>query len=97
MEGAVISRSADGREEVSFPAPPDAAPAVSDATGPTIARFPEMPGASARPAKRPAPGGLAAEASSTPSMDEIYDAVVDRLRRDLVAERERIGDITGNL
>jgi hypothetical protein len=30
-------------------------------------------------------------------MDDIYDHVVERLRRDLLAERERMGDLLGDL
>lgn len=31
------------------------------------------------------------------SIDEIYDQVVERLRRDLLADRERMGDLLGDL
>jgi hypothetical protein len=37
-----------------------------------------------------APGGA-------PDIDEIYEGVVERLRRDLLVERERMGDLLGNI
>jgi hypothetical protein len=30
-------------------------------------------------------------------MDDVYEQVVDRLRRDLLVERERMGDLLGDL
>jgi hypothetical protein len=32
-----------------------------------------------------------------PNIDEIYEGVLDRLRRDLMSERERMGDLLGNI
>jgi len=49
--------------------------------------------ATATPAAAAAPGG----GDGAQSIDEIYDKVVDRLRRDILVERERMGDLLGDL
>jgi hypothetical protein len=41
--------------------------------------------------------GGALAAAALPSIDEIYETVLERLRRDLLAERERMGDLLGNI
>jgi hypothetical protein len=41
-------------------------------------------------------GGREAGGGTPPSADEIYDQVVDRLRRQLLLEREQLGDLTGD-
>ncbi len=91
-----------GRQSVAFPAPPWATPAQR-APSPT-----ETPGRDGAPLARavnvprigadiaPHPQG-AEESPPTPSIDEIYDTVVDRLRRELMVERERLGDSLGDL
>jgi hypothetical protein len=50
------------------------------------------------PDASPVPHTAAAGAApDQPDMEGIYQHVVDRLRRDLIAERERIGDMLGEL
>ena len=39
----------------------------------------------------------AGASGTTPTVDDIYEGVIERLRRDLIAERERMGDLLGNL
>ena len=63
--------------------------APDDATAETAA--PPSTAATAPPAV-PAPA-----AQSGPDLDEIYEQVVERLRRDLLVERERMGDLLGDL
>ena len=74
-------------------------PLVGAASAPLIARLPDTGGA-----PRPSIAVAAAEAPAQPladlehlDMDEIYEQVVERLRRDLLAERERMGDLLGDL
>jgi len=96
---------ADESATVVFPAPP------SRATGPRLARQEaplSAPPTSASPAPNPPPPApltpptpppLQAPDGARPadSVDEIYEQVVERLRRDLLAERERMGDLLGEL
>jgi hypothetical protein len=34
---------------------------------------------------------------AAPNVDDIYEGVIERLRRDLIIERERMGDLLGDL
>jgi hypothetical protein len=47
------------------------------------------------------PGGagglLGAAAGAAPNVDDLYEGILERLRRDLLAERERMGDLLGDL
>ena len=36
-------------------------------------------------------------AAGVPNVDDIYEGIIERLRRDLLAERERMGDLLGDL
>jgi hypothetical protein len=75
------------------PTPPEAAP-------PELALPPEHAGdATAPPAHAAAPpsGAGATGDASTHLSDELYEQVVERLRRDLIVERERMGDLLGDL
>jgi len=51
------------------------------------------------PAPAPAPTGTPAAPAGAPAptIDEIYEQVVERLRHDLLVERERMGDLIGGL
>ena len=84
-------------------------PAPSAAAMPTLARAPEDGDAEVAPpappstpapaaAAPPAPGGAGAPPGApAPTLEDIYDHVVERLRRDLLVERERMGDLIGRL
>ena len=52
------------------------------------------------PALPPAPGGAPGPHPAPPAavdLPEIYEYVIDHLRRDLLVERERMGDLLGGL
>jgi hypothetical protein len=66
----------------------DLPPQVTDLLGAAAG----APGGAAPAAAGAAPGG-----ASAPNVDEIYEGVIERLRRDLIVERERMGDLLGNL
>ncbi len=108
--GATLLPDADDQATVVFPPPggrgapmltrsqarPSAPPAPT--TPATVFSTPSAPPpaspatlSSTRPA--PAPG----VPSSSASIDEIYEQVLERLRRDLLTERERMGDLLGEL
>jgi hypothetical protein len=103
----VIEREASGTSTVTFPQeerPPAPAPPelVSSATPeePTLAR-------AASPAPSPSPAQplppTRTNGTETPrrppgvDYDEIYAQVVERLRRELLREREQIGDLLGDV
>jgi hypothetical protein len=44
-----------------------------------------------------AAGVVGGGAAAAPNLDDLYEGIVDRLKRDLLAERERMGDLLGNL
>ena len=55
-------------------------------------------GSRARTPAPAAPAGAAPPAGApAPTIDEIYEQVVERLRHDLLVERERMGDLIGGL
>ena len=59
-----------------------------------------MPVSSASAAGVAAPAVAAAgegHAPAAPDMTEVYEHVVEQLRRELLVERERMGDLTGDL
>jgi hypothetical protein len=96
---------AQGDGSVSLTLDPSAATVAGAATAPLIARAPEGGGdaeAATAPAPAPvtgpAPGAAAAPAGpAAPSLEDTYDYVLERLRRDLLIERERMGDLIGRL
>jgi hypothetical protein len=102
--GARLSDDGEaGTETVVFPRPAGAsfAPAVAlmrdadDALGSEDQSAGQAPAqtaaqaTSAPPVPQPGSGGR--------DIDEIYDQVMQRLRRDLLADRERMGDLLGDL
>lgn len=108
--GAMLFRDADGRDSVTFPAPGADPAGNGTGVSPVaaVARQRTMGFAQAftqRPAAISAvarfrPGGdeddpAPAEGDDERDMDEIYETVVERLRRDLLAEREQLGDVLG--
>jgi hypothetical protein len=86
-------------ETVTFPWPrpePVAAPAGFVLRAPateTEAPPPEAP--ATVPAQPPTPPPAAGHQAT--DYEEVYDQVVERLRRDLLVERERMGDLLGDL
>ena len=94
--GALLARQPDGTETVHLDTGTGAP--VAAATAPMAA---ESPAAAASPAAASAPAsGLATEhpprltgSHEAVASDELYDTLMTRLRRDLLAERERVGDI----
>jgi hypothetical protein len=111
--GAVLQRENDERTTVIFPPPVAwAAEAVfaGQASGPPrAAAVPTAPSSiapSARsttaaagpraPEPEPEPALAAAGVAGT-GLDDVYDELLQRLRRDLIVERERMGDIVGKL
>jgi hypothetical protein len=101
--GAVLTRDPAGVDTVSFLEEPHGYP------GPTLLREADEPSpqpdpsTAAAPAAQPASPGLSIPplpatppTPAIPSFEEVYEQVVERLRRDLLVERERMGDLLGN-
>jgi hypothetical protein len=105
--GAMIAREGD-RDSVTFAAPPDQSPATAvtpaSAEVPAAAPVAGALGATTA-APPPAPAGLEPAAAGPPpapprpgpDLEDVYDHVVERLRHDLLAERERMGYPLGDL
>jgi hypothetical protein len=100
---------ATGAETASFPYPPGAA---SFAPAAELMRAADYPTESAGDGDGGAAQGAASAQAAAPAphpsppaqggggggdIEEIYDQVVQRLRRDLLADRERMGDLLGDL
>ena len=90
--------TADGFETVSFPwAGEPSTPAPTE----YLMRAPDdMPAEAAAPpgqASAPPPPVPAQASQAAPDLDEVYEHVVLRLRRELLADRERMGDLVGDL
>jgi hypothetical protein len=97
--GGTLAREAAELASVTFAPPPE--PHVREpAFAPVLARAPDdgqtVPPA---PAATPAPEAPAPHAAHDPGVDydQIYDHVIRRLRRDLLREREQMGDLLGDL
>jgi hypothetical protein len=99
--GGALSVDGGGRETVSFPAP---SPPVESSAAAMVFRATEQPEPAAPTST---PSAVAAQAmpshpaapppAALPQVDELYEHVVERLRRDLLVERERMGDLLGDL
>ena len=101
--GATHERDGSGRSTVVFPQPPSrVTPAPTNGGSPRMARqvtelgavslnghAPGLPPSSAPTSAMEAGGQEAAD------FDDLYDRVLSRLRRDLIVERERRGDLAG--
>lgn len=91
-----VTRETDGfgRSAVVFPEPQSRTP-LSRTSGRTIARETvELPTASLNgigPDSQPAETSM----YDAGEFEELYDRVLSRLRRDLIVERERRGDLAG--
>ncbi len=104
---------AGGRETIEFfPGDSDAsadvlARASAGAAGPGAAANPAAPAAAEAPVAPGAPaaesggamagGASASHAGASPEADDMYEHIIERLRRDLLTERERMGDLLGDL
>jgi hypothetical protein len=107
--GAPLHRElAGGRETIEFfPGDSDASPSVlARAPAGAPAPSPAAPAAEAQapPGAPVAEGGgamsggaSASHAGASPEADDMYEHIIERLRRDLLTERERMGDLLGDL
>jgi len=94
--GATLQHEPDDQATVMFPPPTGReAPTLArqEATLSTPPPAPTPPATLSPSTPAPAP----AEAASGASIDDVYEQVLERLRRDLLAERERMGDLLGEL
>jgi hypothetical protein len=96
----------DGRTSFTFQASPAQAPTVARAAAPmaqATTPVPETPPTEAASEIKPIPlgggGATIARAASTPGggSDDAYEAFLDKLKRDLLRERELYGDLLGDL
>ncbi len=105
--GATISQGEEGYETVVFPRPAGMAfaPAVSlmraadpaPATGAQPAASDATAAPQGAPAPAPPPAQSGGGGGGGGDIEEIYTQVIERLRRDLLADRERMGDLLGDL
>jgi hypothetical protein len=79
--------------------PPSAeAPAAATPAGAPVPAAAMQPGAPPAEAGGGAQGGApTSHAGASPEADDLYEHVIERLRRDLLTERERMGDLLGDL
>jgi hypothetical protein len=71
---------------------PGAQPAAGGAAAPGAAAAPGGEGGTASPG-----GAPSSVAGASSEADDMYEHVIERLRRDLLTERERMGDLLGDL
>jgi hypothetical protein len=71
---------------------PGAQPAAGEAAAPGAAAAPGGEGGAASHG-----GASSSVAGASPAADDMYEQVIERLRRDLLTERERMGDLLGDL
>jgi hypothetical protein len=99
--GLPLETQPDGSVSVSLPGA--AASSTPAPGGPLLAREADASESTSAPAPVPNPAPAtaapppAAAGAPPPSLDEIYEHVVEHLRRDLLVERERMGDLAGGL
>jgi hypothetical protein len=78
--------------------PPESPPPAMLARQPDEASSPAPPATDApAQAVAPAPHPPGAAGGGGPQLDDIYDHVLRRLKRDLLREREQMGDLLGDL
>ncbi len=70
---------------------PGAQPGAGEAAGPAAAAAPGGEGGAT------SHGASSSLAGASPEADDMYEQVIERLRRDLLTERERMGDLLGDL
>jgi hypothetical protein len=99
----VLTRGVDGHEAVAFPPPGRAVLAgLARLSAPAEGADVDVPlphaATGAAPSAPPAPSAVPASGGGGGGdIDEIYDQVIERLRRELLADRERMGDLLGDL
>lgn len=91
-----ITYEDDGRVSVLFPPPG----AVTAAPGPVLAREGDEASEAPAPAPTPAPASTQAAAAPAPAgaipaldRDELYQDFMRRLRRDVLEQREQLGEL----
>ncbi len=89
MGAEPVRESFGGRTSVSFPPPGGGGTVSSPGGSNSLATL----GANASAA----PAGQTPPPSLDDQFDEIYERVVERLRRDMLVERERMGDLVGDI
>jgi len=102
--GGIVSRAPSELSTVAFAPPeeflypPELPPPALLARQPAEASAP-APEATEAPAQAaaPAPHAPVPAGAGGPELDDIYDHVLRRLRRDLLREREQMGDLLGDL
>jgi hypothetical protein len=96
----------EGRTSFTFHASPSSAPTISRAPAPFVEPTAPAPGTPAlqtgsevKPIPLGGGGATIARAASTPGggSDDSYEAFLDKLKRDLLREREQYGDLLGDL
>jgi hypothetical protein len=91
VTAATVSLAESSGAETVDRAPAEPMPRSSLSAGPEL-------GAADQSKATHQPGTLAgSHAVASPEMDELYEHVVERLRRELLFERERMGDLLGDL
>jgi hypothetical protein len=97
--GGSFDSDGNGMDTVVFPASADLGQAAAPAA-PVLMRAeaePASPVTTTQPESPPAPAAPFPVGHVSADMDDVYEHVVDRLRRDLLAERERMSDLLGDL
>jgi hypothetical protein len=105
VEGAALARTEAGSASVTFAPPPGEAPAAGGSSATAPIEPPAADAGTILPAANAAtPRGstttrttAASRAQSAADFDDVYDRVVERLGRDLLAERERMGELVNDL
>jgi hypothetical protein len=105
--GGRVTQEPGGVETVFFPSPPGMQAAVanglyraedsSNDSANSNATASPPPAAAPAPAPAAPQGGGGGGGGGGGDIEEIYDQVIERLRRDLLADRERMGDVLGDL
>jgi hypothetical protein len=78
-------------------AAPGAAPAPTPAAQPALGQAPPAADQAAPPAQGQQSQQGGGGGGGGGDIDEIYDQVIEKLRRELLADRERMGDLLGDL
>jgi hypothetical protein len=92
--GSALSAAPDGLTTIEFPGAPGStasAPLARQPAGETEAAHPSVPAPPPVTPPQQAGGGVARD------VEEIYEHVVQRLRREILLEREAMGDLTGDV
>jgi hypothetical protein len=94
--GGTLVHDPSGPTSVEFPPPHGVI--ARQAVGVETAEAVTAPAAVTAPSVSPPSAAAAPLPSRAPTeMDDVYDHVIRRLRRELLVEREAMGDLTGDL